>query len=75
MCEHTLVLLPTEGSVLELYLRSVGGPQLRSALLRTGHLSSEVHLCSLWTSLLPESINILIAQLYPLRVYGTCVSV
>ena len=61
-------LCPIEGSVLELYLRSVGGSQLRSALLRTGQLSSGVHLCSLWTSLLPESINILIAQLYPLCV-------
>jgi hypothetical protein len=52
-------------SLLELYIRGVGGQELRAALAGAEGLSSPDKPILVWSELLPQSVNLLLSQLYP----------
>ena len=66
MCVETvlLILVLLDCSLLELYLRGRGGQELRGAIVRS--VTSRSGRSSVWSELLPQSVTILLAQLYPL---------
>ena len=54
-------------------MHGVGGQRLRRTLLATGAVPSGAVIFSMWTDLLPQTLSILLAQLYPQLnyVFGT----
>jgi hypothetical protein len=55
--------ISSDCSLLELYLRGRGGQELRGAIVRS--VTSRGGRSSVWSELLPQSVTILLAQLWP----------
>ena len=57
--------LPLDCSVLQLYIRGVGGQELQATLLKDEALSSGPAPVPTWSTSLPQCVTILLSQLYP----------
>ena len=51
-------------TVIHMFLRGVGGSQVRSQIARGGYLSQDI--CEIWTSVLLPAVNKLSQLMYPL---------
>lgn len=67
-------LLGTSTTLVELYLSTQGGQELRTSLVKEHVLPADTPLYPHWAKVLPKMIDMVLRQLYPVAVYKVCIA-
>ena len=70
----TFSLLGTSTTLVELYLSTQGGQELRTSLVKEHVLPPDTPLYPHWAKVLPKMIDMVLRQLYPVTVYRVCIA-
>lgn len=67
-------LLGTSTTLVELYLSTQGGQELRTSLVKEHVLPPDTPLYPHWARVLPKMIDMVLRQLYPVAAYKVCIA-